>query len=121
MPESIVAAAFSRIGKTVLHLDRYVGKDKTAPLNIPFTSTIYTGVFSSQNGVSPSQNIQFSLLKFCNKINFPIQHNRQNLHPSKMDLDFEDCFGRKKLCHITKEDRLHLLHCLTHKKGLNLY
>ena len=44
-------------------------------------------------------------MKFCYDINFTILNNPKDLIPFfKMDLYFWDCFGRKKLGLITKEN-----------------
>ena len=45
-------------------------------------------------------------MNFCHNMNFSFLNNAKDLNPFyKMDLDFLDCLGRKKLCLITKEMR----------------
>ena len=45
-------------------------------------------------------------MKFCYMQVLPFPNSPKHLDPSsKMDLDFWDCFGMKKLCLITEEIR----------------
>ena len=71
-------------------------------------------LFGYKMGLSQSRmstNNQISPMQFCFKYGFlPFLNNSKYLDPSdKTDLDFWDCFGRKKHCLITEEIRYHKL------------
>ena len=50
-----------------------------------------------------STNNQISPMQFCSNTSFTLPKNPEDLHPSKMDLDFLDCLGRKK-SHLISEE-----------------
>ena len=66
-------------------------------------------LFGFKTGLSLSRmstNNQISRMQFCCNTGLPFLKNPKDLDLSdKMDLDFWDCFGRKKHCLISEEIR----------------
>ena len=66
-------------------------------------------------------NNQISPMQFCCNTGFTLPNNPKDLDPSdKTDLDFWDCFGRKKHRLISEEIRymVFCLSCIIHQKIL---